>query len=215
MKPSFSRSTLLVLAGLLLAGAIVGLIRLGTPAASSIPPAAAETADAVTGPAWGYDLEGHRVDPLASMDGLAVVLIFVGVECPISNGYAPGIRRLHEEYTSKGVNFWVVYPDAGPSMEAIVKHQTEFQLPSQVLHDPEHSLVARSQASVTPEAAVFLPGGRLIYHGRIDNRHAGFGSSRPEATEHDLRDLLQRIVNGEAISPASTRAVGCYIPRVS
>ena len=32
--------------------------------------------------------------------------------------------------------------------------------------------------------------------------------------EHDLRDLLQRIVRGEPVRPASTRAVGCYIPRV-
>ena len=214
MKPGSSRSTLLVLAGLLLAGAVVGLIRLRTPS-SSIPPVAAGTAGAATGPAWGYDPEGHRVDPLASMEGTAVVLLFMGIECPISNGYAPGIRRLHEEYSAKGVNFWLVYPDPGTSVEAIMKHRAEFQLPLQVLRDPEHALVARSQASVTPEAAVFLPGGRLIYHGRIDNRHAGFGSSRPEATEHDLRDLLQRIVMGESVAPASTRAVGCYIPRVS
>ena len=211
MKSGSSRPTILLLAGLLLAGAIVGLIRLRTPASSSMPPAAAET----PAPAWGYDQEGRQVDPLAAMEGPAVVLLFVGIECPISNGYAPGIRRLHEEYAGKGVDFWVVYPDAGTSMEAILKHRSEFQLPPQVLHDPEHSLVARSEASVTPEAAVFLPGGRLIYHGRIDNRHAGFGSSRPEATEHDLRDLLQRIVKGEAITPSSTRAVGCYIPRVS
>lgn len=211
MKSGSSRPTILLLSGLLLAGAIVGLIRLRTPAASSMPPAAAETPV----PAWGYDQEGRQVDPLAGMEGLAVVLLFVGIECPISNGYAPVIRRLHEEYAMKGVVFWVVYPEASTSMEAIIKHRTEFQLPPQVLHDREYSLVARSQASVTPEAAVFLPGGRLIYHGRIDNRHAGFGSSRLEATQHDLRDLLQRMVKGETITPTSTRAVGCYIPRVS
>jgi len=215
MKPGSSRSTLVVLASFLLAGAVVGMIRLRAPSSASLPPAPAEMAGTVTGPAWGYDPEGQQVDPLASMDGPAVVLLFMGIECPISNGYAPGIRRLHEEYAAEGVQFWVVYPDAGTSMEAIVKHRAEFQLPPQVLHDPQHSLVARSRVSVTPEAAVFLPGGRLIYHGRIDNRHAGFGSSRPEATEHDLRDVLQRIVKGEAIAPASTRAVGCYIPRVS
>ena len=211
MKSGSSRPAILLLAGLLLAGAIVGLIRLRTPAASFTPLAAAKTPV----PAWGYDQEGRQVDPLAAMKGPAVVLLFVGIECPISNGYAPGIRRLHQEYAAKGVIFWMVYPDASTSMEAIVKHRTEFQLPPQVLHDPEYSLVARSEASVTPEAAVFLPGGRLIYHGRIDNRHAGLGSSRPEATVHDLRDLLQRVVKGEAMTPSSTRAVGCYIPRVS
>jgi hypothetical protein len=49
---------------------------------------------------------------------------------------------------------------------------------------------------------------------RIDNCHANFGSSRSEAAELDIRQLLRRIVQGEAVTPSSNRALGCPFPGV-
>ncbi len=158
-----------------------------------------------------YDLDGNAVDPLANSTGRCVVLIFIKTDCPISNRYAPEIRRLHDDYAARGMTVWVVYPDAESSDKELLKHQLEFQLPSRALRDPAQKLVALSQAKVTPEAAVFIPGKGLVYHGRIDNRHVDFGSSRPEATENTLRQVLGQIDKGEQVTIASTRAVGCYI----
>jgi hypothetical protein len=121
---------------------------------------------------------------------------------------------LHEEYTSRGFKFWVVYPDSETTIPELLKHQSEYQLPKDVLRDPAHALVRLSQVRVTPEAAVFLADGKLVYHGRIDNRHVDFGSTRPEATEHNLRQVLQQIEQGVKVTPSSTTAVGCYIDRI-
>lgn len=41
-----------------------------------------------------------------------LVLIFIGHDCPISNGYAPEVVRLCKEYTPKRIAFCVVYADA-------------------------------------------------------------------------------------------------------
>ena len=164
--------------------------------------------------AIGYDLEGKPVFPFASKARHGVVLIFSKVDCPNSNRYAPEIRRLHEEYTSRGFKFWVVYPDSETTIPELLKHQSEYQLPKDVLRDPAHALVRLSQVRVTPEAAVFLADGKLVYHGRIDNRHVDFGSTRPEATEHNLRQVLQQIEQGGKLTPSSTTAVGCYIDRI-
>ncbi len=161
----------------------------------------------------GIDLEGNPVHPFASNPGGWVVLIFVRVDCPISNKYAPEIRRLHEEFTARGFRIWLVYPDTDTPVPELRRHQTEFQLPKDVLRDPEQTLVAFSQVTVTPEAAVFLPDGQRVYRGRIDNRHVDFGSSRPEATEHNLRHVLEQLANGKNVTPSSTQAVGCYINR--
>jgi hypothetical protein len=200
----------MILGGLLLAGVLPGIAWLmSAPTSRSVARAAVASAH---GTAW--DLQGNAVDPLAHMDGRAVVLIFLGIECPISNQDAPEIKRLHDEYSPKGVKIWSVYPDSDTPAQAILRHQAEYGLPPEVLWDPAHSLVALSQARVTPEAAVFLPDGRLVYHGRIDNRAVDFGATRPEATEHDLRRVLQRIVQGEAVTPSSTPPVGCYIPAI-
>ena len=164
--------------------------------------------------AVGYDLEGKPVFPFASKARHGVVLIFSKVDCPNSNRYAPEIRRLHEEYTSRGFKFWVVYPDSETTIPELLKHQSEYQLPKDVLRDPAHALVRLSQVRVTPEAAVFLADGKLVYHRRIDNRHVDFGSTRPEATEHNLRQVLQQIEQGGKVTPSSTTAVGCYIDRI-
>jgi hypothetical protein len=203
------RLGILLLATLLLACAIPGVVRL-----SSRPKSAPSRKAAATPRGPALDLRGNPVDPLEQVNSRAVVLLFLGIDCPISNQYAPEIRRIHDDYAAKGVRIWVVYPDADTPSQDILKHQAEYQLPADVLRDPAHSLVGLSQVKVTPEAAVFLPGKRLIYHGRIDNRHVDLGSSRPEPTEHDLRQLLERIVQGAAVAPTSTRAVGCYIQPV-
>jgi peroxiredoxin len=207
VKSAPFRSAFIILGSVLLAGVLAGVALLATGRTGGLTHAASA---GVPGPAC--DLQGNPVDPLRHIKGRAVVLIFLAIDCPICNKYAPEIRRLHDEYSSKGVKIWVVYPDPDTLPKSILRHQAEYHLPPQALLDPTHSLVGLSQATVTPEAAVFLPDRRLVYHGRIDNREVVFGSTRPEATEHDLRRVLQRIVQGQTVTPSSTPSVGCYIP---
>ena len=159
-----------------------------------------------------FDLAGRTVDPFADTDSKAIVFIFVSTDCPISNRYAPEIRRVEEAFARSSIRLWLVYADADTSAEAIRKHVKDYRLPQQVLRDPHQALVRLSHARVTPEGAVFLPGRRLVYHGRIDNRYADLGKERPEATQHDLEEVLKAIVQGKPVPYATAKAVGCYIP---
>src|SRR5688572_9396475 len=65
------------------------------------------------------DLAGHPFDPFDAADAKAIVFIFVSTDCPISNRYAPEIRRVEEEFARSGVRFWLVYADADTSSDAI------------------------------------------------------------------------------------------------
>ena len=143
----------------------------------------------------------------------ATVLLFVSSECPISNRYAPEIRRLHEKFGTNGVRFRLVYPDRDDKAESIHTHTNQYGLSMGTIHDPQHDLVTRAQATVTPEAAVFTPEGRLVYHGRIDNRYVAFGKERPQATEHDLEKVLEDVLAGHRVRTPYKPAVGCYIPK--
>jgi hypothetical protein len=158
-----------------------------------------------------FDLAGYQVDPFDATDAKAVVFIFVSVDCPISNRYAPEIRRIEEDFARSGVRFWLVYADTDISIEGIRKHINDYRLPSKALRDPQHGLVRLCKVHVTPEAAVFLPGRRLVYHGRIDNRYADLGKERPEATQRDLQNVLEAILQGKPVPYPTARAVGCYI----
>jgi hypothetical protein len=158
------------------------------------------------------DLNGERVDPFQAIDAKAIVFIFVSTDCPISNRYAPEVQRLDASFGSKGVKFWLVYPNRDESVAAIRKHTREYRYSLGVLRDPKHLLVKRALVQVTPEAAVFGPNGRLIYHGRIDNQYADFGKQRPAATERDLEEVLEAVLAGKAVRRATTTAIGCSIP---
>jgi len=158
-----------------------------------------------------FDLAGQPFDPFAPADAKVIVFIFVNTDCPISNRYAPEIRRVKEKFAPAGVHLWLVYADLDTSPDAIRKHLHDYQLPPEALRDPQHGLVRLSHAHVTPEAAVFLPGRQLVYHGRIDNRYADLGKERPEATQHDLENVLEAVVQGKPVLYPSARAVGCYI----
>jgi len=69
------------------------------------------------------DLENRLVDPFqAAADAKAIVFVFTSVDCPISNRYAPAIRRLYDTFGPKGVRFSLIYPNPTESPEAIRNH---------------------------------------------------------------------------------------------
>ena len=162
------------------------------------------------------DLDGRAVDPLA-IEGRASVLVFVRTDCPISNRYAPEIRRLQERFAARGAAFWLVYADAAEPVEAIRAHLRAFDLPARALRDPGHVLVRKTGARVTPEAVVFVPGvggARLVYRGRIDDRYLDFDRMRAAPTTHDLEDALEAVLAGKAVPREETPAVGCFLADV-
>ncbi|MCY3776783.1 MAG: redoxin domain-containing protein [Candidatus Aminicenantes bacterium] len=169
---------------------------------------------------WGYgsgpselnltSLSGERVDPFAAVDSPSVFL-FLRSDCPISNRYAPELRRLHEAFSPRGVRFWLVYVDPQEEAGSIRRHAGEFQLPGEILRDSGHDLVRLTGARVTPEAAVFDAGGRLVYRGRIDDRYTDFGKARARPNRRDLMLALESVLQGEPVAEPVTPAVGCFI----
>jgi thiol-disulfide isomerase/thioredoxin len=162
------------------------------------------------------DLQGRAVNPLAPGEGKVVVLIFVRTDCPISNRYAPEIKRLAAKYASPKVDFWLVYPNADESAEAVRRHLKDYGYELGALRDPRHALVKLTGVSVTPEAAVFVRGeaaqpGVPVYRGRIDDRFVAFGKMRPEPTTRDLEEVLDALRQDKQVAPRRTAAVGCFI----
>jgi peroxiredoxin len=158
------------------------------------------------------DLDGRQIEPLRAKAAKAIVFIFIRTDCPLSNRYAPEVRRLDNKFAKSGVRFWLVYPDPGESGEIIRNHIKEYEYRLKALRDPEHKLVKITGAQVTPEAAVFLPGGRMVYRGRIDDRYVALGKARPAPTTRDLEQVLEAILEGKQVTNKTTAAIGCFIP---
>jgi peroxiredoxin len=156
-------------------------------------------------------LDGKPVDLLAGAGTKAVALIFVGVDCPISNRYAPDLQRLEQDYAPRGVAFYLVYPDPAITPDAARRHAAEYGLSFPALLDREHQLVELTGVEVTPEAAVLGADGKVLYVGRIDDRWVDLNQRRPQASRHELRNALEAAIEGRVPPLAAGHPVGCYI----
>lgn len=166
-------------------------------------------------------LEGTRVDLFDESRKGVLVLLFVAVECPISNRFAPSVNAIYEEYGSSDLEMWTVYTDDLFLADEIRKHRGDYRYRMPALIDFEHELAAYCGATVTPEAVVFFReesgAYRMVYRGRIDNQYVDFGKWRLKATQQDLREVLDVIREGKGgeLELRTTEAVGCYIGEAS
>jgi len=157
------------------------------------------------------DLQGVRREPLEFKSQKAVVFFFLLQDCPICNAYSAEIGRIIEKYSPQNVDFYAVQIDPDLSPDEARRHARDFAIKCPVLLDRRHELVRAAKAVVTPEAAVFIPGGRLVYRGRIDDTFLDFGKRRESASVHDLRAALDAVLDGRPVEHPVTQAVGCYI----
>ena len=161
-------------------------------------------------PALIFLLLAAQADLLSPHGEKAVVLLFVRSDCPVSNRYAPELERLYKNYSPQGVDFTLVYPEAGLTAEAMEKHRKEYGYTIPAVLDARHEYIARAKVVVTPEAAVFASG-QLIYSGRIDDWYADIGKPRRKAARHDLEEVLAAVVAGKTVALRQTKAIGCAI----
>lgn len=169
---------------------------------------------ALTTEPFGIDLEGHPIERLASPGVRVVVLFFTASDCPISNRYIPEVQQLAERYGSRGVRFWFVYPNPGDSAQIVRVHQRQYAITGNAVLDNNQTLVRMAHATVTPEAAVFIPEGaklREVYRGRIDDRYIAFGQERPQATHHDLENAIHAVLADQPVPQPHGPPIGCSI----
>jgi hypothetical protein len=158
-------------------------------------------------------VDGGFIDPLIAPPGAkATVFIFTTTDCPISNRYAPEVRRIVTAFAANGVVFRLVYPNPAEMPAAIHQHMAAFGYAGAIdaLRDPTQALVKHVGATVTPEAVVVVDR-RVRYRGRIDDRYVELGLERPTPTTHDLADALAAVIAGREVAHPTTQAVGCFI----
>jgi hypothetical protein len=157
------------------------------------------------------EASGKWSEPLSADNAKAIVFIFVSIDCPISNSYAPKLRRINEAFAKRGVVIRLAYPNPDEGKAKIKKHLKEYELPFTAYLDPRLELARAANVRVTPEAAIYVPSQGWVYHGRIDDRYIELGKSRPAATHEDLQEALDAVLTGTPLKVSSTRAIGCSI----
>ncbi len=138
------------------------------------------------------------------------VLIFISVQCPVSNGYNERMEKLTQDYKAKGVNVIGINSNVTEPIAAVKAHAADRHLTFTILKDDGNKIADRFGATKTPEVYVLDPNNKLVYHGRIDN-----SQNTANITANDLRDALEEMRAGKQVSKTGGAAFGCTIKRAS
>jgi peroxiredoxin len=138
------------------------------------------------------------------------VLIFISVQCPVSNGYNERMEKLAQDYQAKGINVIGINSNVTEPIAAVKSHAAEKHLTFTILKDDGNKIADRFGATKTPEVYVIDPSSKLVYHGRIDN-----SQNTANITSNDLREALDEMLGGKPVSKTGGAAFGCTIKRVS
>jgi peroxiredoxin len=168
------------------------------------PPAIGATIDEFTLP----DVNGqeHTLKSLKGKNG--TVLIFIAVQCPVSNAYNDRMEKLAEDYKDKGIAVIGINANSSEDAATVKAHAAEKHLTFTILKDAGNKVADKLGAARTPEAYFLDANNKLLYHGRIDN------SQNPDAIEsNDLRNALDSSLAGKPVEKPEAKAFGCSIKR--
>jgi len=154
------------------------------------------------------DGKEHSLKSLAGSKG--AVVIFIATKCPVSNAYNERMEKLAQEYKAKGINFIGINANNTEPAAEVRSHAAEKGLTFTILKDDGNKIADRLGATRTPEAYALDANMKLVYHGRIDNSQKVEG-----ITSEDLRDALNEMLAGKAVTKTGGAAFGCTIKRVS
>src|SRR6266516_5393932 len=192
-------ATLLVLVGAVMAGSG----STGDDATLVAPPIGATIEDFKLPDADGKE---HSLNSLKGKNGS--VLIFISVQCPISNAYNERMEKLAQDYGSRGVTIIGINANNTEPADAVKAHAAEKHLTFPILKDPGNKIADRLGATRTPETYFLDANNRLLYHGRIDN-----SKDESQIESRDLREALDAALAGKPIQKTTATAFGCTIKR--
>jgi peroxiredoxin len=152
------------------------------------------------------DGKNHSLSSLKGKNG--TVLIFVAVQCPVSNAYNERMEKLAQDYRARGITVVGVNSNSTESSGDVKSHAASNKLTFVILKDNGNKIADALGASRTPEAYFLDANNKLVYHGRIDNSR-----DMSQVNSNELRDALDAVLSGKPVAKTTANAFGCSIKR--
>ncbi|QDU94625.1 redoxin domain-containing protein [Lignipirellula cremea] len=159
------------------------------------------------------DYRGKAVKLDDFRDSKAVVVIFLGTECPLAKLYAPRLCALAAEYESQGVAFLGINANVQDSITEVGAYARIHEIKFPLLKDSGNRVADAMGAIRTPEAFLLDGQRRVRYWGRIDDQY-GVGYARDNPQRQDLKEAIDQLLAGKPITLPEAEATGCHIGRI-
>jgi peroxiredoxin len=158
------------------------------------------------------DLEGQTWDRTRLSSFKALVVTFVGCECPLARLYATRLQELQKQFPDDSVVWLLINSNQQDSLTELKGFAKSNGLTLPLLKDPGNKVADLFGASRTPEVFLLDQQQVIRYRGRIDDQYT-YGRQRPEPTQNELKDALESLLAGREIKVSKTDVHGCIIGR--
>ena len=140
----------------------------------------------------------------------AKVLVFMAPDCPLCKNYTKDLKEMLSTFQDQIAIYGVV---AGThySKYEVDSFLNYYNLPLEIIYDPNFSLVKELDATITPEAYLIDEENKIRYQGLFDNWLGKLGRRRQVITEFYLKDAVESYLKGKEIKIKKTKAIGCFI----
>ena len=157
------------------------------------------------------DQTGKAHELYYNSDASAIVIMIQGNGCPIVRNAWSDFKTVRDEYQTKGVDFYMLNANPQDDRSDLAIEATEFGYDVPILKDETQLIAASLGVTRTAEVLVIDPSTwEIAYRGPLNDR-LGYGGQRAEASEHYLKDALDAVKSGAAISKPTRAAKGCVV----
>ena len=157
-------------------------------------------------------VDGKRYSLGSFKNSKILIVVFSCNHCPFVIGNEDRMNRLYADYSSKGVAMVAINSNETEghptdSFEHMVQRAKDKNFRFSYVRDESQQVALAYGALRTPHFYVFDAERKLRYTGRMDDNPRNPGKE----TTHELRDALDDLLAGRAVTVPVTNPVGCNV----
>lgn len=141
-----------------------------------------------------------------------IVVAFLGTECPLAKRYAKRLQRIHDEFSSDGLQLIAVNSNEQDSLREMRQYLDDHEVDFPFLKDSDHVVADQMGATRNPEVFLLDANRSIRYQGRIDDQYS-IGKSLPKPRNEFLKDAIKEVIADKDVTEPLVKAVGCLLGR--
>jgi peroxiredoxin len=158
------------------------------------------------------NVDGKSVSIADATGKAGTLVVFTCNHCPFAKGWEKRMADLGNTYAKKKLGvIWINANDPSQHEEDNAAGTQEraktLGLAFPYVMDETSAVAKAFGATVTPEAFLFDAGGKLVYHGTIDDNR----KEPDKVTKRYLQEALEAVASGKAPPLTETKSLGCSI----
>ena len=158
-------------------------------------------------------VSGDTVTLGSFADQEALLVMFICRHCPFVVHVQEELARLGSDYRTRNVGIVAIssndadnYPDDSPANLKAMAEELGFAFP--YCYDESQEVARAFRAACTPDFFLFDGQRELVYRGQLDASRPG---NNEPVTGRDLREAMDAVLSGCAVSSDQTPSIGCNI----